>query len=267
MSNHSRHYSDATAEQVRLAIRNGDWKGPTSGMASGYVQVNLVILPEHAAAHFMRFCQANPRPCPVVAVSEPGERTPATLGANLDIALDVPRYRVYRQGRVVAEPERVDDLWQDDLVTFALGCSFTFDHVLQTMGVPVRHVEQNRNVPMYDTNIGLVQAGPFGGNMVVSMRPLRAADAIRSVQISSRYPQVHGAPVHLGNPSLIGIHNIARPDYGDAVDIGVDELPVFWACGVTPQQALMKADIEFAITHSPGCMLLTDIPDSQVAMF
>lgn len=252
---------------VRLAAREGLLTGPTSGLANGFVQVNLVILPEDRAAGFLRFCQANPKPCPVIAVSEPGARACGKLGADLDIARDVPTYQIFRHGQHTDSVSDVVDYWRDDLVTFALGCSFTFEYALISNGLRIRHIDENRNVPMYNTTMALESAGGFGGNLVVSMRPFPAADAIRAVQITTRYPQVHGEPVHLGNPALIGIHDLTHPDYGDAVTCAEHEVPVFWACGVTPHQVLMDAGVEFAITHHPGHMLVTDIPDSHLALF
>ena len=246
-----------TPADVRQTARNGSLVGSTAGMANGFVQVNLVILPEEQANGFLRFCQANPKPCPVLAVSEPGARQCDVLGEDLDIARDVPSYRVYRNGKFDGTLNDVSEVWRDDLVTFAIGCSFSFENALLQNGVPVRHIEEGRNVP---------PAGGFSGNMVVYMRPFRAAAAIRAVQITTRFPQTHGAPVHLGDPSLIGIENLGSPDYGDAVSVAGDEIPVFWACGVTPQQVLMDSGIEFAITHTPGHMLVTDIPESQVAL-
>lgn len=257
----------STPLDVRRAAREGILTGPTSGLASGYVQVNLVILPEPQAAGFLRFCQANPKPCPLLAVSEPGARTCTLLGRDLDIARDVPAYRIYRHGQVSDTRTDVAEDWRNDLVTFALGCSFTFEHALISAGLQVRHIDEVRNVPMYNTSVPLSSAGGFGGNLVVSMRPFAAADAIRAIQITTRYPQVHGSPVHLGNPSLIGISDLSKPDYGDSVSVGEDEIPVFWACGVTPQQVLIDSGIEFAITHSPGHMLVTDIPDNSLALF
>ena len=257
----------STPKAVREAARLGLLTGPTSGLASGYVQVNLVILPEAEAAGFLRFCQANPKPCPLLAISEPGDRTCAAMGADLDIARDVPAYRVYRNGVASEAVADVTGEWRDDLVTFALGCSFTFEHALIQSGLRIRHIDQGRNVPMYQTSIPLTPAGGFAGNLVVSMRPFPAADAIRAIQITTRYPQVHGAPVHLGNPGLIGISKLHLPDYGDSVSVADDEIPVFWACGVTPQQVLIDSGVSFAITHSPGSMLVTDIPDSTLALF
>ena len=260
-------WTDADGASLRQAARNGRLVESTAGMASGFVQANVVILPAAEAADFLRFCQANPKPCPLLAVGEPGECGIPALGADLDITRDVPRYRIFRHGEVVAEPLYITNLWRDDLVSFALGCSFTFDHVLESAGIALRHVALGRNVSMYDTRLPLAARGAFGGNMVVSMRPLRPADAIRAIQISTRYPQVHGAPVHLGAPDAIGIRRLSAPEYGDAVPVEADELPVFWACGVTPQQALVRARLPLAITHSPGHMLVTDLREHEVALF
>jgi uncharacterized protein YcsI (UPF0317 family) len=259
--------SQSTPSAVRLAARQGLLTGPTSGLASGYVQVNLVILPESQAGGFLRFCQANPKPCPVLAVSEPGARHCETLASDLDISRDLPAYRIYLNGKVSDTVSEVADVWRDDLVTFAIGCSFTFEHALLQAGLSVRHIDEARNVPMFNTTVPLTTAGGFGGNLVVSMRPFSTADAIRAIQITTRYPQVHGSPVHFGNPSLIGISDICAPDYGDPVSVRENEVPVFWACGVTPQQVIIDAGVEFAITHSPGHMLVTDIPDSTLALF
>jgi uncharacterized protein YcsI (UPF0317 family) len=201
----------------------------------------------------------------VLAVSEPGDPMLPTLGHDIDIRSDVPRYRVWRRGELVDEVTDIGTLWRDDLVSFVIGCSFSFEQALLDAGVPLRHVAQNRNVAMYRTSIPTVAAGPFHGPMVVSMRPLKAADAIRAVQVTSRFPSVHGAPVHLGDPALIGIADITRPDYGDAVDVMPDELPVFWACGVTPQAAITQARPEFCITHAPGAMLITDLLNTHIA--
>lgn len=257
------HFSPA---EVRRAAREGRLQAPTAGLAYGFVQANLVILPEPQANGFLRFCQANPKPCPLLAVSEPGERGCAALAGDLDLARDVPAYRIFREGRLQATVRDVDAEWRDDLVTFALGCSFTFEYALQQAGLSVRHIEEGRNVPMYRTSLPLVPAGGFSGHLVVSMRPMTAADAIRAIQVTTRFPQAHGAPVHLGDPAQIGIADMRSPDYGEAVSVGAGELPVFWACGVTPQQILMDAGVEFAITHSPGHMLVTDIPDSELAL-
>ena len=244
-----------TPAQLRAACRSGAYSGHTSGLAHRHVQGNVVILPRALASDFLLFCQRNPQPCPVLAVGEPGDASLPGLGAGIDMRSDLPRYRVWRHGALVAEPTDITDLWQDDFVSVVLGCSFSFEHALMDEGIRLRHVEQGRNVAMYRTNLATTEAGPFRGPMVVSMRPLRAADAIRAVQITSRYPAVHGAPVHLGDPALIGIADLARPDYGDAVDVLPGELPVFWACGVTPQAALVQAAPPLAVTHGPGSQL------------
>lgn len=258
---------DTPAAQARRKIRSGEWTGQTSGLAEGHVQGNVVILPKALADDFLRFCQRNPKPCPLLAVSEVGQPQLPSLGMDVDIRTDVPRYRVWQRGEIVAEPTDIRELWRDDLVSFVIGCSFSFEQALLEAGLPVRHIEQDRNVPMYRTNIATAEAGPFKGPMVVSMRPMRAAAAIRAIQVTSRFPDVHGAPVHLGDPAQIGIQDIAKPDYGDAVDILPGELPVFWACGVTPQAAIVNARPEFCITHSPGAMLITDLLNQQLASF
>lgn len=252
--------------ELRQRIRSGAHRGTTSGMAPGHVQCNIVILPEAWAGDFLRFCQANPKPCPVVAISPaPGDPALPTLG-DLDIRTDVPRYRVFREGLPVEECEDIRGLWRDDLVTFALGCSFSFEEALLADGLEIRNITEGVNVPMYRTSIDCQPAGPFRGRMVVSMRPFPAAQAIRAIQICTRFPSVHGAPVHLGDPALIGIADLGKPDFGDPVTVREDELPVFWACGVTPQVALEQARPPLAITHSPGCMLVSDLRNSQLAV-
>ena len=253
-------------EALREKIRSGDHAGNTSGYAPGHVQCNIVILPAAQANDFLRFCQLNPKPCPLIAMSnKPGDYTLPLLG-DIDIRSDVPSYRVFHNGELTGEPAEITALWQDDLVTFALGCSFSFEEALLADGLEVRNVTEGVNVPMYRTSIDCNSAGPFAGKMVVSMRPFAAAQAIRAVQICTRFPAVHGAPVHLGDPALIGIGDLARPDYGDAVSVRSNELPLFWACGVTPQVALEAARPPLAITHSPGCMLVTDLRNSQLAV-
>ena len=251
---------------VRLAIRAGAHRGPTAGLAPGFVQGNLAILPKDLAADFLRFCQLNPKPCPLIGTSAPGDARVPELGADLDIRTDIPRYRVWRNGELVAEPETLNDVWRDDLVSFVLGCSFSFEEALTAEGIELRHIAQGCNVPMYRTSIETAAAGPFHGPMVVSMRPLKPADAIRAVQITTRFPSVHGAPVHVGKPELIGIADVMKPDYGDAVEVRDDELPVFWACGVTPQSVIATVKPEFCITHYPGCMLVTDRKNTEFAI-
>jgi len=231
------------------------------------VQGNVVILPQALADDFLRYCQRNPKPCPVLAVSEPGEPMLPALGRHIDIRTDVPRYRVWRRGELIEEPTDIGAHWREDLVTFVLGCSFSFEQALLDAGLSMRHIDQNRNVAMFRTSIATDPAGPFHGPLVVTMRPLRASAAIRAIQITSRFPDVHGAPVHLGDPALIGIRDLGKPDYGDAVNVMPDELPVFWACGVTSQAAVIQARPEFCITHAPGSMLITDLLNQQLASF
>lgn len=259
--------SRAGIAEIRAAIRSGAYASHTSGLVRDHVQGNVVILPQALADDFLRYCQRNPKPCPLLAVGEPGDPRLPSLGGDIDIRTDVPRYRVWRAGVLVDEPTDITSHWRDDLVAFVIGCSFSFEQALLDAGLSMRHIDQNRNVAMYRTNMATHGAGPFHGPMVVSMRPLRAAAAIRAVQVTSRFPDVHGAPVHLGDPSLIGIADLARPDYGDPVDVLADELPVFWACGVTPQAAIAQAKPDFCITHAPGAMLITDLLNHQLAAF
>jgi uncharacterized protein YcsI (UPF0317 family) len=255
-----------TGQAARLRVRRGEHRRPTAGLAPGYVQGNLAILPASLAADFQRFCQLNPKPCPLLASSAPGDPRLPPLGEDLDIRTDVPRYRIWRDGAMVEEVDDIKAHWRDDLVAFVIGCSFSFEEALVADGLELRHITHRRNVPMYRTSIETVPAGPFRGPLVVSMRPFKPADAIRAVQITTRFPSVHGAPVHIGMPHLIGIKDIARPDYGDAADIRADELPVFWACGVTPQAVIAAMKPAFAITHAPGYMLVTDLKNSQLAI-
>ncbi|KZE27950.1 putative hydro-lyase [Chelatococcus daeguensis] len=259
-------FDRADPHAVRLAARTGALTGHTAHLAPGRVQANLAILPVALAHDFLRFCQRNPKPCPLLAVSEPGDPMLPMLGRDVDIRTDVPRYRVWRDGELVSEPTDIRDLWRDDLVAFLIGCSFSFEAAMLADGLPVRHIEQGTNVPMYRTNVPTVEAGPFGGPMVVSMRPLTAAQAIRAVQVTSRFPAVHGAPVHLGDPAAIGIADIGKPDYGDPVEMRPGEIPVFWACGVTPQSVIEHARPPFSISHAPGHMLVTDLSNSAVAV-
>ena len=251
---------------ARLSVREGRHRGPTSGLAPGYVQGNLAILPKDLAADFLRFCQLNPKPCPLIGTSAPGDWRVPELGEDLDIRTDIPRYRVWRNGELVAEPEDVRDYWRDDLVSFVIGCSFSFEEALMADGIEIRHIALSRTVPMYRTSVATQAAGPFHGPVVVSMRPMTPADAIRAVEITARFPAVHGAPVHLGKPELIGIRDLGKPDYGDAVPVRDDELPVFWACGVTPQSVIATVKPEFCITHYPGSMLVTDRKNSEFAV-
>lgn len=254
----------ASGAEVRRHVRAGTWTAPTPGLALGYVQANLVAVPRDLAFDFLLFCQRNPRPCPLLDVTEPGDAEPRLVAAGADLRTDVPRYRVYRGGRLSDEPSDVRALWGADWVGFLLGCSFTFENALLEAGVLLRHIEMGCNVPMYRTNIACTPAGVFRGPMVVSMRPLTSDKAIRAVQVCSRFPRAHGAPVHIGDPGAIGIKDLSRPDFGDAVEVRAGETPVFWACGVTPQAVLMEARPEIAITHAPGHMFVTDLRDTDL---
>lgn len=253
------------AQRCRKQIRAGEFSGPTAGLAKGAVQANLMILPKDLADEFMLFCQRNPKPCPLLAVTEPGQVDVPSMGKDIDLRTDTPRYRVWHNGELVDEPTSLTDVWRDDLVSFLIGCSFSFEEALLAEGIDIRHISQGVNVPMYRTNIDTEGTRSLFGPMVVSMRPMSAQDAIRAIQITSRFPSVHGAPVHLGDPSLIGISDISKPDYGDAVNIKEGEIPVFWACGVTPQSVIASVRPEFSITHAPGHMLITDVPNTRLA--
>lgn len=254
----------STPGEVRRECRAGAWTTQTSGLAPGFAQANLVILPRDDAEDFLQFCQLNPKPCPLLEVTEPGGFSLKSLAADADLRTDLPMYRVWRDGELVEEPTSIAEFWRDDLVSFLIGCSFTFEAALIEKGIPVRHVELGRNVPMFQTSLACQSAGKFHGPLVVSMRPLRPAQAIEAVQITAQFPDVHGAPIHIGLPQEIGIVDLQNPDFGEAVPVEADELPVFWACGVTPQAALMAAKPGFAITHSPGCMFVSDLKDESL---
>ncbi|MEO1193280.1 MAG: putative hydro-lyase [Pseudomonadota bacterium] len=245
---------------VRLQARAGEGPVHTASLAPGNLQGNLVILPASAAEDFAEYCRINPAPCPLLGVSEPGARGLPALGQDLDIALDLPGYRVWRDGVLAEETGDVSALWQEDFVSFVIGCSFSFEAALVAGGVPLRHWEEGSNVPMYVTSIATKPAGVFSGPLVVSMRPV-AQDLIEKAQaITAAAPNAHGAPVHVGDPAAIGIADLAQPDFGDPTRVEAGEQPVFWACGVTPQMALQQAKLPLAITHRPGAMLVTDLP-------
>ena len=250
---------------IRHAIRRREHTGHTAGLAPGYVQGNLCVVPREYAADFLLFCQRNPKPCPVLGVSEPGDPRLPMLGEDLDIRTDISSYRVFRDGQNEGDVENLKSLWRDDLVAFVLGCSFSFEEALMEAGLPLRYVEQKKNVPMFRTSVDTVPAGPFRGKLVVSMRPFKPADAIRAIQITSRYPGVHGAPVHLGRAELLGIEDLSRPWVGDATEVREDEIPLFWACGVTPQSVVLDAKLPLCITHTPGHMLVTDLRNADLA--
>ncbi|MEA2270140.1 MAG: hypothetical protein QOC64_2750 [Solirubrobacteraceae bacterium] len=250
---------------LRAAIRRKAWAGPTAGLAPGATQANLVVLPEADALDFLRFCVHNPQPCPVLEVTDPGSPEPTQTAPGADLRTDVPGYRVYRDGELADEPADILGYWRDDLVAFVIGCSFTFERALLADGLPVRHIEQGLNVPMYRTAIACRPAGRFAGPMVVSMRPMLPAQAIRAAQVTARFVHAHGAPVHIGDPAAIGIADLDRPEYGDPVEVRDGEVPVFWACGVTPQAVAAASRPELMITHQPGHMFVTDEHEARQA--
>ncbi|MDC7220281.1 MAG: putative hydro-lyase [Spirochaetales bacterium] len=253
-----------TGKDVRDDCRDSSWTAPTAGLGKGYVQANLAILPYDWAQDFLLFAQRNPKPCPILEVGEKGSPLTKIIADDADICRDLPRYRVYKNGELTEERTDISELWQDDFVYFLIGCSFTFEQALLAEDIDVRHITEGVNVPMYRTNLMCRDAGRFQNvPMVVSMRPFAPKDAIRAIEITRDYPSVHGSPVHLGDPSLIGIKDLASPDFGDPVTVGKDETPLFWACGVTPQSAAMVAKPPIMITHAPGHMFVGDLYDQH----
>lgn len=253
--------------RARELCRRGELVRPTAGISAGYTQANLVVLPRDLAYDFLVFCQRNPKPCPLLDVTEPGFTEARLTAPGSDLGTDLPKYRVWEKGELIDEPIEVRKYWNRDMVGFLLGCSFTFEGALLKRGIPVRHIEEGRNVPMYITNIQCEKAGSLEGPMVVSMRPVPSEMITGTVLTTARFPSVHGAPVHIGDPAKIGIKDISRPDFGESVTVKEGEVPIFWACGVTPQAALMRSKPSFAITHSPGYMFITDRKDDDYAVF
>jgi uncharacterized protein YcsI (UPF0317 family) len=252
-----------TGSDLRSLVRSGKFNDQTAGQAPDFLQGNVVILPKEFASDFLQFCQNNPKPCPLIALSKPGESSLPELGENIDIRHDVPRYRIYHDGVLQEEVSDIETLWSDDLVTFVLGCSFTFEEALIRNGFSVRHIENNQNVPMFKCGIQTIKSGIFNGPLVVTMRPYKASDIPAVFDICAHYPHAHGTPVFWGNPADIGIDDLQKPDYGDPVFVAGDEVPVFWACGVTPQAAIERAKPRLCITHAPGHMLVTDVHSSK----
>ena len=251
---------ETSGKTVRTRCRRSELTGPTAGLAPGLLQANLVILPHSIADDFREFCRRNPRPCPLLGETVPGDPSLPALGCDIDLRTDLPRYRVWIRGQLTDEPVDIRRYWRDDMVGFALGCSFSFEAALIAAGIRLRHIEEQRNVAMYRSAIACDPAPPFAGPMVVSMRPLRIKDIDRAIEITAPLTHAHGAPIHIGDPAAIGITDLAKPDYGDPIHLDPDEIPVFWACGVTPQAALEVAGPALAITHYPGSMLVTDLP-------
>jgi len=255
-----------TPKEIRVLIRQGKWDKPTAGLAMGYAQANLVILPKTYAFDFLLFCQRNPKPCPLLEVLESGEFRTKFLSLDADIRTDIPCYNIYRKGKLQNTVKDINSFWKPDFVSFLLGCSFSFEEALLRAKIPVRHVEENKNVPMFITHIPCKPAGIFWGPMVVTMRPIPSEQVTRAVQITSRYASVHGAPIHIGEPSAIGIKDLRRPDFGDPVTIKKGEIPVFWACGVTPQAVVMKTKPDLCITHAPGHMFISDLLNEELGI-
>ncbi len=253
-----------TAKELREKIRRGEHTGPTAGRAPGFVQTNLVILDRANAFDFLLFCLKNPKPLPLIGVGEPGDYTAEPIADRADVRTDVPLYRVYEKGAYTGERDDIGSLYNENSVAFYLGCSFTFENALQKAGIEVRHIAEHVNVPMYRTSIDTKPVGPFGGPIVVSMRPVPADRVDEAVAITAKYPMAHGEPIHIGDPRAIGIDDLSKPDYGDPVTLKDGEIPVFWACGVTSQAALKKAELPLVITHAPGHMFVTDVTDREL---
>jgi uncharacterized protein YcsI (UPF0317 family) len=250
--------------ELRDQIRKGLFTRPTAGLVPGVAQANLVVLPSEDANDFRAFCEANPKPCPLLEVTEPGDPVPHALAPSADLRTDLPRYRIYKDGELVDERLDITSLWRDDFVAFLIGCSFTFEKALLDAGVPVRHIELGSNVPMYRTDRPCVPAGRFQGPLVVSMRPIPAELVPQAVAITEQYPRMHGGPIQIGNPAALDIHDLSTPDYGDAVPIAEGEVPVFWACGVTPQAVALASHVPLMITHAPGHMFITGRFDAEI---
>ncbi len=246
------------ARELRGEIRAGRWLDRTTGMARGMVQGNLVVLPSEYAADFQKFCERNPKPCPLIGMTKPGDPGVPVLGDDIDLRTDLSCYRVFENGTATGEVSDISRYWRDDMVGFVLGCSYSFEEALMQDGLIIRHLEKGTKAYVYLTNVPTEPSGPFSGPTIVSMRPFTPPDAIRAIEITSRFPDVHGAPIHFGDPSMIGIEDIANPYSGQPPEIRPGEVPVFWACGVTPQIVLEEAKVPFAITHKPGHMLVTD---------
>lgn len=255
--------AESDMADARARIRIGEHTGPTSGLAPEYAQANLVVLPAEHAADFARFCVRNPKPCPLLDITDEGSLNPTAFSRNADLRTDLPRYRVFADGSLIDEPTEVTRYWRGDLVSFLLGCSFTFESALIGAGVPLAHQQQGVNVPMYITDRRCVPAGPFDGPLVVSMRPLAPQHIARAIEISTNFPAMHGGPVHIGDPAALGIASLGSPDFGDPVTIEAGETPAFWACGVTPQVAVVEAKPSLAIFHAPGHMFITDRPHAE----
>ncbi len=253
------------ASELRALVRKKEWNKPTTGIAAGYVQANLVMLPKEEAFHFLLFCVRNPKPCPILDVLEPGQTEPR-IAPGADLRTDLPKYRVYEKRALKAEVDEVTQFFHQGMVSFLLGCSFSFENAMLAAGLPVRNIEEGKNVSMYITNIPCIPSGPFACPMVVSMRPMKPEQAVRAVQVTTRFHLTHGAPIHIGSPDEIGIKDLSRPDFGDPVTIHPGEVPLFWACGVTSTLAALSASLPLVITHAPGHMFVSDLKDEQMTL-
>lgn len=258
---------DIKPKDFRAMVREGRWHLPTAGIAMGYAQMNLVILPEIYAFDFLLFCQRNPKPCPVIEIIEKGQYLTYLSAFEADIRTDVPGYNIYIDGNLKETRWGIKDIWSSDFVTFLIGCSFSFEDALVRAGIPIRHIEEKKNVPMFKTNIECRPGGIFQGKMVVTMRPIQKEKVFKAIQVTSRYASVHGGPIHMGDPEQIGIKDLNSPDFGDPVAVREDEVPVFWACGVTPQLAIINARPHICITHKPGHMFVSDLLNEELAIF
>jgi uncharacterized protein YcsI (UPF0317 family) len=255
-----------TPTELRRLIREGQWAKPTTGLAPGFVQANLVVLPHEEAFNFLLFCVRNPKPCPILDVLEPGRVEPR-IAPGADLRTDLPKYRVYESGSLKEEVEEVSPFFHKGMVSFLLGCSFSFESAMLAAGLPIRNMEEGKNVSMYITNRPCLPAGPFSAPLVVSMRPMTPEQAVRAVQVTTRFHLTHGAPVHMGNPEALGIKDMAQPEFGDPVKIYPGEIPVFWACGVTSNLAANSAGLPLVITHAPGHMFVSDMKDEALTIF
>ena len=251
--------------EIRADIRAGRLSGITAGLGQGFVQANLAVLPRDLAYDFLLFCQRNPRPSPLLEVTDVASPEPVGVAAGADLRTDIPRYRIYKDGALADEVTDVTAYWRDDLVAFLLGCSFTFEWALLDAGIPLWHVEHGKNVAMWRTAIACRPAGVFHGPMVVSMRPIAGEHLAKAVTASARFPGAHGAPIHIGDPAALGIRDVTKPDWGDAPAFRPGDQPVFWACGVTPQAVALASKPSFMITHSPGHMFITDVPNATLS--
>ena len=257
--------AELNPRELRGLIRNREWTRPTSGASQGYIQANLVMMPQEQAFNFLLFCVRNPKPCPLLDVLEPGRYEPA-IAPGADLRTDLPRYRIYEDGKLTAEAEEVSDCAHGGMVSFLLGCSFSFENAMLAAGLPVRNIEEGKNVSMYVSDRDCRPAGPFTSKLVVTMRPMTPAQAVRAVQVTTRFHLTHGAPVHIGDPRDIGIRDLSQPEFGDPVTIRPGEVPVFWACGVTSQLAATSTPLPLVITHAPGHMFVSDLKDEDLTI-